>query len=115
MNRFLAYFDIRRRDPNSPIFPMGPTPSTWVQWSALFVGVLIQPYFEGFRQSRVWHFSGFWSWTLFALITSVIIFPAVYRKTFDAEAPRIIQIAPIFASGLGWESLIGTVLKAVKP
>jgi hypothetical protein len=114
MNRLLKYFDIQGEAPDSDRLPLGKANSVWTQWSALFLGVLIQPYFEGFRQTRTWHFSGFWGWTLFALITSVIIFPAVYRKAFDAEAPAIIQIAPIFAAGLGWESLIGTILKVDK-
>ena len=112
MNSFVKYFELRPADYDAARLPLGKTKSVWAQWSALFLGVIIQPYFEGFRENRVWQFSGFWGWTLFALITSVIIFPAVYRKAFDDDAPAIVQIAPIFAAGLGWESLIGTVLKA---
>jgi hypothetical protein len=78
----------------------------------LFLGVLIQPFFEGYQHTRQWHSVGFWGWSAFALVTSILIFPAVYRKAFDDDAPLIVLLGPIFASGLGWESLMGTVLKA---
>ncbi len=113
MNSVARYFSLRPADYDARRLPLG-SRSAWAQWVALFLGVAIQPYFEGFREKHVWQFSGFWGWTLFALITSVIIFPAVYRKAFDGEAPAIVQIAPIFAAGLGWESLIGTVVKAIR-
>lgn len=118
--KFLDYFDIRLKhfnqpDTARPALRLGPRRGVWLQWLALFAGVLIQPYFEGFRQSHphAWHFNGFLDWSLFALITSIVIFPAVYRRVVDSNSPAIIQFAPIFASGLGWESLMGTVIGAV--
>jgi hypothetical protein len=79
----------------------------------LFAGILIQPYFEGYKQTHAWHFAGFWGWSVFACVTSAIIFPAVYRKAFDADSPLLVQLGPIFASGLGWQSLMATAIKAV--
>jgi hypothetical protein len=110
MNLF-NYFDITSRARDLERLPLGKSPSALPQWLTLFAGVLIQPYFEGFRKAGVWQFSGFWGWSLFAIITSIIVFPAVYRKTFDPEAPVAVQLGPIFASGLGWQSLMSTALK----
>jgi hypothetical protein len=89
--------------------------SAWVQWSALFGGILIQPFFQAYQASstHTWSFNGFGGWTLFALITSVVIFPAVYKKAFDQDSPAIVQLAPIFTAGLGWQSLLTTAIKIV--
>jgi hypothetical protein len=118
VSRLLQYFDIRStEDIGGRGLPLGeavPRGTAWPQWLALFCGVLIQPYFEGYRRYHTWgHFAGFWGWAIFALITSVIIFPGVYRKVVDKDAPVILLLAPIFASGLGWESLLGTAMGVV--
>lgn len=116
MNQTLRYFNIRRSSQKGAEdkLTLGATTRVWPQWVALFGGVLIQPYFEGYRTSQphTWHFSGFAGWFWFALITSGLIFPAIYRKVIDEGAPILVQLAPIFAAGLGWESLMGTVLGA---
>jgi len=118
VNRFFKYFDIRPpRTTEKDRLALGekeePRARAWPQWLALFAGIMIQPYFEGFRRNHTWQFAGWVGWAVFAVITSVIIFPAVYRKVVDAESPILLQLAPIFASGLGWESLFGTVMGAV--
>ena len=117
MKEILKYFGIRRSAQQGvdDRLPLGTKTSVWPQWLALFSGILIQPYFEGYRSSNphVWHFVGFGGWFWFALITSGLIFPSVYRKIVDESAPIIVQLGPIFAAGLGWESLMGTVMGAV--
>jgi len=47
------------------------------------------------------------------LVPEDVVFLSQQVKAFDDDAPAIVQIAPIFAGGLGWESLIGTVMKVV--
>ncbi len=86
--------------------------STFIQWIALFAGVLIQPFFRTFQNTGIWFWDGFWGWMLFALITSILIFPFVYKNSFDKSKPMIIEVAPIFAAGLGWQSLLTTAMKA---
>jgi len=86
--------------------------STWGQWLALFAGVLIQPFFLQYQKTHHWAFDGVTGWALFALITSILIFPAVYRSAFDPEKPAMLQLAPIFAAGLGWQSLLTTAIDA---
>jgi hypothetical protein len=89
--------------------------SAWFQWMALFGGILIQPFFQAYQASanHQWSFDGFGGWTLFALITSVVIFPGVYKRAFDQDSPVLVQLAPIFTAGLGWQSLLTTAIKLV--
>jgi hypothetical protein len=86
--------------------------STFGQWVALFAGVMIQPSFQAYQATHKWAFDGLGGWAFFALITSVLIFPAVYRNAFDKDKPVVLQLAPIFAAGLGWQSLLTTAIKA---
>jgi hypothetical protein len=120
----LTYFDIHstkrkrleqvERLSESGRLTLGRKPrlTAWPQWLTLFAGVLIQPFFRQYQLSLHWHWEGFWGWALFALVTTVLIFPAVYRTAFDDEKPVVVLLAPIFAAGLGWESLLATAVKA---
>ncbi|MCG8653058.1 MAG: hypothetical protein MI861_24680 [Pirellulales bacterium] len=83
------------------------------QWITLVAGIVIQPFFANYRVNGVWAFEGFSGWTLFAVIAGVIIFPSVYRQSFD-DKPLIVSLGPIFTAGLGWEALLGTAIKAVE-
>lgn len=117
MNKLIRYFDI-----NSDIRPtraQGVADSegqrkirAWPQWLVLFAGVLIQPFFDGYKQTHHWQWQGLWGWVLFACITAFLAFPAVYRNSFDADKPLGVLLAPIFAAGIGWQSVISTVLQA---
>src|SRR5262249_24887101 len=79
---------------------------------ALLAGVTIQPFFQNYQTTHKWAWEGFSGWALFAGITSVLIFPLVYRRTFDRDQPALVQLGPIFAAGIGWQSLLSTVVKA---
>lgn len=99
------------RDEFSQIYGSFRRHSAFGQWLALFAGVLIQPFFQAYQATHKWQWAGFSGWALFALITSILIFPAVYRKAFDRDKPVIVQVGPIFAAGLGWQSLLTTAVK----
>jgi len=97
--------------------PLFPNHSPWAaigQWFALFAGVTIQPFFQNYQTTHEWVWEGISGWTLFALITSFVIFPAVYKSAFDPGKPVMVQLAPIFTAGLGWHSLLATAIKALK-
>jgi hypothetical protein len=83
--------------------------SAWPQWIALLLGIAVQPYLTEFRTKGLWNFemSQFWGWLLFAALAAIIIFPSVYRNTFDPQKPIFLQLIPIFTAGLGWEALFG--------
>jgi hypothetical protein len=91
-------------------------PLPWIpQWVALFAGVLIQPFFQHYQVTKQWAFDGFEGWAVFALIVSLVIFPAIYRNAFDPTKPVFVQILPIFTAGMGWQSLVSTALKIAAP
>ena len=55
-----------------------------------------------------------WKYLLFALIVSLAAFPIVYEKAMRSKnSPRLVQIALIFTTGLGWEKMVSAVSLAV--
>jgi len=117
MNKLKQYFDLHskpKRGARAQFAHASPAePKAWPQWIALLLGVLVQPFLEEYRSKGHWNFTLGWEWPLFAVIVAVVIFPSVYRAAFDSEKPWLVQIAPIFTAGLGWQALFGTAIKAV--
>ena len=90
-------------------------PAPWIpQYIALVLGIVVQPPFEHFRNTNphVWAFQSIPAWIPFALIVAVVIFPALYKNAFDPTKPIFVQLCTIFASGLGWQALLETAVKA---
>lgn len=115
MNAIIRYFDLLAnvRSTTARAFADSGKKLHWApQWLALFLGIMIQPSFDHYRQHREWVFTGIYGWAFFALIVSVMIFPSVYRNAFDPEKPILVQLGPIFVAGMGWEALLETVGKA---
>jgi len=115
MNKIIKYFDLA-----SDLRPKGATGKAagkqlhWFpQYIALVLGVLIQPFFTFYQQTGNWNFGGFSGRVLFALIVGIIVFPAIYKNAFDPDKPIFVQLCAIFAAGMGWESMLRTVLKTV--
>jgi hypothetical protein len=96
-------------------FPTKTEQLHWIpQWLTLFLGIIVQPFLEQFRKTHVWKFDGLPDWTLFALITSVIISQSYIAKILDEQKPLIVLLGPIFTAGLGWETLMATATKVVQ-
>lgn len=118
LNPIVRYFDLQseRRgvargyaaDGNLTVFP---------QYVALVLGIAVQPYLAQFQTTGEWSWDvqNWLSWLLFAGITGLIIFPGVYRKAFDADQPKFVQFCAIFATGIGWKSLLTAAVKASVP
>ncbi len=115
MNAILKYFDLmsHERDAADRGTRAKKLPSIWPQYVALALGILIQPFFMAYQQTGAWNFEGFLGRILFALICGVVILPAVYKNAFDVSKPMILQLATLFVSGMGWQSLLGAALKGV--
>ena len=113
LNKLIRYFDINSEYRSSKDVAAGRTIHALPQWFVLFAGVLIQPFFDGYKQTHQWAWQGFWGWALFALVTAFIAFPAVYRNSFDKDKPLAVLLAPIFTAGIGWQAIVSTVLQAV--
>ncbi len=100
----------------APGGPTGPTTiSAWIQYAVLVAGILIEPSFTAYQTNHSWVWPYGWGYLLFSVIVGVIIFPGVYRRTFDDENPSLVSLGPIFTSGLGWQSLLATAVSAVAP
>lgn len=114
MERIIRYFDLaseqRAKDPTA--VSRGKALHWFPQYVFLVVGVIIQPFFAAYQQTGQWNFAGLQGRVLFALIVGLIVFPAVYKNSFDPGKPLFVQLCAIFAVGMGWESLLRTALKA---
>ena len=108
MSALLSYFDLTaglaarriagtRIPERPPILP---------QYLALAAGVSAEPFIHQFIRDRSFDIAGAISvQLLLGLIVAILVFPIVYRSAFDPERPILAQLATIFMSGLGWQSL----------
>ena len=119
LNEIIRYFDLQsnHRDitakgnsagtPYAPVFP---------QYLVVSAGVFVEPVLRKYINSGAWQFE--WSDLLgravFGLIVGIILLPAVYKSTFDAEKPIFVQLAALFPLGIGWQSLFTSATKIVQ-
>jgi hypothetical protein len=116
INDVIRYFDLqsdaRQRAPQAqtggeqPTFPVVP------QYLALVAGIAVQPFLAAFQKNHVWDVTGWQGWVVFSFIVGLILFPAIYKKAFDPQQNLFVQLCAIFASGLGWQSLMQTAASA---
>jgi hypothetical protein len=119
MERIIEYFDLysrlkeegrpraKARGGNTTNFNVLP------QYFFLLLGVVIQPFLEGYMASGHWRlgsFSDIWGWVVVSAVIAFVLLPAVYKGAFDESKPLTIQLAPIFTSGLGWQTAFGTLV-----
>jgi hypothetical protein len=115
MNRLIRYFDLQsaRRQQKAMAQAKGqPGPSLPVipQYLALVLGIAVQPYLSAYQKSHVWDLGGWQGWLVFAFLVGLVVFPAVYKKTFDPQSPLFLQFCAIFSAGMGWQSLFATAM-----
>jgi hypothetical protein len=116
-NKLIRYFDLQsdrrtlgmKAQGGSP----GQAPSPVIpQYCMLVTGIVAQHFLEIFRRTGEWQLGGFWAQLLFAIIVGVVIFPAIYKQSFDPEKPIFVQLCSIFAGGMGWDSLFTAAVGA---
>jgi hypothetical protein len=114
MNKLVKYFDLSPRPAPKRAFLQSVGIFPWfLQYLALVLGIIVQPFLTAYQQTGAWHVNGLVGRIVFALITGLIVFPAVYRRAFDPEKPLFVQFCAVFAAGMGWESLLKTAVKGV--
>jgi hypothetical protein len=117
MNKLIRYFDLQSKNrhlkaeahskgANAPSLPVIP------QYLALVLGIAVQPFLSEFQKTRTWDLAGWQGWLVFAALVGLVIFPAVYKKAFDAQSPLFLQFCAIFSAGMGWQSLFATAVAA---
>ena len=114
MDSVIRYFDlaseIRPKRPREK--GEGAPPAHWLpQYLALLLGIVVQPFIQGYMATGTWSARGFWGWVLASVIIALMAFPAVYKNSFDPGKPVAVQFAIIFSSGMGWQSIVGASLK----
>lgn len=115
INRVVQYFDLQSQARGRALAQeAGQDLKVLPQYVSLVLGIIVQPFFDQFRHHQNWDIDlhKLAGWTLFSVITGVVIFPSVYRKSFNAGQPKFVQFCAIFTTGLGWEALLSTT-KAV--
>jgi hypothetical protein len=116
LNSVIKYFDLASETRPGGAYAVSdgvakPAP-WWPQYIALVAGIIAQPPFEKFRNTHQWDLSSVPSWIPFALIVGILVLPAIYKNAFDPTKPIFVQLCTIFASGIGWQALLQTVVKA---
>jgi hypothetical protein len=116
MNRLIRYFDLvsEYRAGGLEAAGEGDGPKLhWLpQYVALLLGILVQPFFQGYMKTGQLNFHGFWGWLFASLIIALMAFPGVYKSSFDATKPIFVQLCVIFTAGTGWQTLASTAFKA---
>jgi hypothetical protein len=113
LHGLVRYFDIASDDRvRQQGADGGPAPKLYVapQWIALVLGVLVQPFLATYQKTGHWQFNGAIAWLPAALLIAIVIFPSVYRNSFDPSKPWIVQIIPLFTAGLGWNALFSAAV-----
>lgn len=116
MNRIIEYFDLasQYRPGGSHAVSGGKSKKLhWFpQYIALLLGIVFQPLFQQYMSTGIWEFSEFGGHLLASAIIGVMAFPSVYKGSFDATKPIFVQLCVIFIAGTGWQTLVGSALKA---
>jgi hypothetical protein len=108
--QLLDYFNLSPRAGTQAIFPQSIS-FGWqlALYGALVVGILASGIMAAARAGRRYRFQ--WSRFLVSAIIGLVIFPAVYEGAqANLTQPTLVQLAGVFASGLGYESLFAGLL-----
>jgi hypothetical protein len=117
MNKIIKYFDLvsqYRSDGSRAISESGQKNlKWWPQYIALLLGIFFEPSFQHYMETGIWQLTKFVPWLIASIIIGVMIFPAVYKSSFDATKPVFVQLCVIFTAGMGWHTILSTTMKAV--
>ena len=111
-----SYFDLRKKPSRNIIKPLAePNNYMWLQYIAVFVGIVVQPFIEHYMKYNGWDVTlgTLGSRTLFGLVIGLAIFPAVYKRSWDNTSPLLVQLCSIFSAGLGWQTLFSAGAQAI--
>jgi hypothetical protein len=109
MDWLLDYFNLSSRPITVAVYPQ-PISLGWqlALYGALVVGILANGLLAAARAGRRYHFQ--WARFLVCAVIGLVVFPAVYEGAqANLGQPTLVQLAAVFASGLGYESLFAGV------
>lgn len=88
-----------------------PLPLVWqlALYLALLAGIIAQSYLDSLRLGEKWQLSR--QTVIVGSILALLAFPVVYQSAgLDASQPTLVQIALVFAAGLGYQSAFMALL-----
>ncbi len=112
MGWILDYFNLSAKA-SVNVFPQ-PIPIAWqlALYGVLLLGILANGYLAAARTKRRYRFD--LRRVVVSAIIGLVIFPAVYEGAqANLGQPGLVQLALVFASGLGYESLFSGLLSLV--
>lgn len=117
MNELMRYFDLYSRSRGAARgqaasadlkIPVG------LQYLAAFLGVIASPFLIEYQQTGVppsLPLLAEFGWDIFfGLIIAFVLLPYTYKKVTSEDRPNIVQLAAVFSIGLGWQSIVSTIL-----
>ncbi|MHC1740158.1 MAG: hypothetical protein AB9897_03490 [Anaerolineaceae bacterium] len=84
-------------------------PAAWPQYLVLVLGMLVQPCFAASQQGLALILPGEYILVIIAIVSGLLLLPAVYKNSIDPDKPMIMQLCLIFTAGVGWQSFIAAV------
>lgn len=109
MEQILDYFNL---SPHAGINVVGqPIPLQWqlALYVALLLGILANGYLVAARSRRRYRVS--WQRFVVSAIIAIVAFPTIYDGAqTNLGQPTLVQLALIFASGLGYESVFSGIV-----
>lgn len=110
MDWLLNYFNLSPQIGINAVFPQ-PISFGWQMalYGALVVGILANGVLAAVRAGRRYRFQ--WPRFLVSAIIGLVVFPAVFDGAqSNLSQPTLVQLAAVFASGLGYESLFSGIV-----
>ena|SRR5438067_524519 len=109
LNKIIGYFDLTNTTGSfrpKAYSTEGKTLHAGWQYTALVLGIFVEKFWSEYRQTRHVSFAGAPLHLLFAIITGLILFPGAYKNSFNPGQNPFIQFCVVFATGIGWQSVI---------
>lgn len=85
------------------------------QYLAVCLGIMIEPYINSYIATGAFN----WVWSvaedraIFAVLVGILIIPAIYKSSFDAKRPVLIQLAALVPMGMGWQTFFAAATKHI--
>jgi hypothetical protein len=116
INKIIEYFDLAseyRPGGSRAVTEASTKRFHWFpQYLGLLAGILVQPYLQRYMAAGHWDLSGLWGWSVASAIIALMVFPGVYKESFDVTKPLFVQLCVIFTAGMGWQTLVSSALKS---
>jgi len=110
MDWLFNYFNLSPQSGIQAVFPE-PISLGWqlALYGALVIGILVNGMLAALRAGRRYRFQ--WPRFLVSAAIGLVVFPAVFEGAqANLGEPTLVQLAGVFASGLGYESLFSGVV-----